>query len=305
MRRQQSAAALITALLVVAIVATVATMLAISERAAIQDSSLFQQNLQARLNTQGLSRWAQQRLSDALHQNKALALPLTEVLNKDFHGAAISASLSDANARFNINALANLNQREFFARLLVLLVPELKPNQAKTIADNISNWVRPSSADAVYLKRKPAYRAAHLPMANISELKRVAGVTPKIYQALAPYVIALPNSENKLNLLHIKRRMIQALGPDIRAEQVEKLLACQKQASSQKNPGDYMKSCLNNLQIKTDPAVSLLTSSQYFLLKGRIKYPKRELIYHSLLQRQLKNNRLVRVKQLWQTMYFE
>ncbi len=94
--------------------------------------------------------------------------------------------------KFNLNDLAySANQPQFVA-LLRGLMPQMPVQKAYEIAKAITTWLTNNSEDAYYLTLHPPYRAPQDKMADISELQLVAGVTPEIYLALAPYVTALP-----------------------------------------------------------------------------------------------------------------
>jgi general secretion pathway protein K len=99
-----------------------------------------------------------------------------------------------------------------FARLLTLL--EVPGREAGSIASASADWIDsdadpvPGGAeDAAYASAKPAYRTANTMMADTSEWRMVAGVTPAIYSRVRPFVCALPVTEptainvNTLDLL--------------------------------------------------------------------------------------------------------
>src|SRR3546814_15833290 len=58
--------------------------------------------------------------------------------------------------------------------------------------DSDSNEGRLGAEDNVYRSMQSAYLPANRKMADVSELRAVRGVTPKIYARLRPWICALP-----------------------------------------------------------------------------------------------------------------
>ncbi|ALJ14676.1 type II secretion system minor pseudopilin GspK [Sphingopyxis macrogoltabida] len=117
------------------------------------------------------------------------------------------ARLTDANNCFNLNALVveaapgRLSQRAGavaqFAELMTLL--GIDPGQAKAIAAATADWIDSDSnegplgaEDGVYRSMQASYLPGNRKMADISELRAVRGVTPKIYARLKPWICVLP-----------------------------------------------------------------------------------------------------------------
>lgn len=299
--KKNRAAALITALLVVAIVATIATILAVTERQSIDDTLFFQENLQAAQNAGGLVLWAETTLENAQKMNQFVIFPLKNELAKNFYGANIVGGMDDAYARLNINALANPSNQATFIRLLRVTNPKINAQQAALLANNITNWLSPSAADEEYLKFNPPYRAPHFLMADISELNLISGITPEIYSRLQPYLVALPTMDNKFNMLNISKPVILALGDRVSDGQAQALMECQQKSRQTHDAQANMVTCFSGLQIQVDPNISLVTNSDYFLLSGEMRFSQRNFVYQSLLKKGIENGKLV-VRQLWQTL---
>lgn len=73
---------------------------------------------------------------------------------------------------------------------------------ARRVAASAADWIdsdqlpNPGGAeDSTYLRRRPAYRTGDTLMAEASELRAVAGVTPALYDRLRPWLCALPVAE--------------------------------------------------------------------------------------------------------------
>ena len=141
-------------------------------------------------------------------------------LDRDFilplPGGQGSARLSDADNCFNLNSLAaetapgKLSQRSGataqFTELMVLL--GIDRGQAMAISGAAADWIDSDgndgplgAEDGVYRALPGAYLPANRKMADVSELRAVRGVTPKIYARLKPWICALPRAEPvKLNV---------------------------------------------------------------------------------------------------------
>jgi len=198
--RPQAGVALITAMLVVAIVATVAAYLALGQQVWLHQVQNSKDMAQARAVTRGavdfsallLAQDAKTNATDNLTQDWAKPLPPLPA-----GGGTVAATISDAQALFNLNNLEQptLGDIATFRRLMTLL--NLDPD----LIDALMDWLdadsdrRPQGAeDPDYLSLDPPYRAANQPLQSVDELRWVIGFTPKVVRTLKPWVVALPQS---------------------------------------------------------------------------------------------------------------
>ncbi|MEW4466555.1 type II secretion system minor pseudopilin GspK [Parasphingorhabdus sp. JC815] len=124
-------------------------------------------------------------------------------------GGLITAALKDGGNCFNVNSLvkqtgAVLSPRAEgqaqFVRLMTLLdVPQA---QAMDIMGTLTDWIdsdavpSPRGAeDDYYMGLDTPYRTANAVIVDISELRAVKGVTSAIYTRLAPWLCALPTTD--------------------------------------------------------------------------------------------------------------
>lgn len=209
--KRQRGVALLTALLIVALATIAAVGITRDQQLNLRRAENLLHGDQAYLYALGVENWgrgvvakdsrrdldANLRL-DGLNEAWNLALPQTTV-----EGGAVSGRIEDLQGRFNLNNLVSAAdagpgfeqaQLAYLQRLLQRL--ELNPALAQAIADWLDTDVDtrfPGGAeDLVYMRAEPPYRAANLPMQDSSELMLVQGITPDVYQRLAPYVVALP-----------------------------------------------------------------------------------------------------------------
>jgi len=226
--------ALITALLVMALVAVAAAAMASRQELDIRRTGNLIDADQAYLYAVGAEGWAGQLLRRDHNQNKidtlgdiwAKQLPPIPV-----EGGQIAGHIADLQGRFNLNNLVDANGRVdpvALARFQRLLRQnELNPN----LADAVIDWIDPNqqptppagAEDGIYLSRTPPYRAANRPFTSPSELMLVQGFTPKMYHALAPDITALP-THTPINVNTAPAAVLRILGDGISADQAKALV---------------------------------------------------------------------------------
>lgn len=301
-RVTQRGSALITALLITAIAATIATMLIMREQSLIQQTQLIFNADRAYSNLQGVEDWAIATLGKNNSGQLAEIFPIT-MPTTTFRGAQISGVIQDQLGLFNLNSLVSANNQQPFIRLLKAAVPKMNDKLALDIAIAITHWVTPSNADEIYLKQSPPYRASHQLMVNVSELRLVAGISPAIYQKLAPFVTTLPTTDNAININSAPLPVLMSLA-SMNNEQANALLQCREQRRVFTNIAEFKNICSNQANITFTPGIKLVTSSDYFLLHGYVKLNKQQLGITSLLQRAISTKgktQTIQVNVLWQS----
>lgn len=198
----QAGIALVTALLVVSLATTAAAAMLSRQQIDIARTENLLSSEQAYQYGLGVESWAAALLavdrqnSDTDHLREAWATQLGPLT---VEGGEVSGYTEDMQGRFNLNNLAEPEEngviaKERFERLLGVV------GVAPAVADAVADWLdtdnearSPNGAeDAAYLSEQPAYRAANGKLVSVSELRLVKGVTEELYEALAPYIAALP-----------------------------------------------------------------------------------------------------------------
>lgn len=208
MKAQRSArgVALISALLIVALAVSLATLVGLRTSLRLRDAGNARALSQAVASARGaidFGRWAlrQDQLHDAssgtpvdsLGEAWAQALPAFPV-----EGGSVSGVAHDAQAGINLNnlGLGKGSPADLQTMQALLAQFHLDPGLANALRD----WVDSDSTvslpggaeDPDYLSLPVAQRAANQALFDVDELVRVRGFTPATVAALRPYVSALP-----------------------------------------------------------------------------------------------------------------
>ncbi len=224
---QQRGAAIITALLVVALVAVTATALLKQQSQTLTRTEAVIARAQARAYSDTAVQWARSILADDArrdgpsgndHFGEAWASGISAL---PVENALVSGTLSDEQGRFNLNNLVRNNavdpaSLKFFRSLLEKLA--LPPDLANAVVDWIdadSDASSPGGAeDPAYLTLPSPYRAANRPLVQVDELLRVRGFNAKIVAALRPFVTALPPT-TRINVNTAPLEVIRAALPEL------------------------------------------------------------------------------------------
>lgn len=219
-REKERGAALLSVLLLVAVMAVIAATaldrLTLATRIAGSAATVDQ----GRAYTFAAEQIALRRVADLVGRDTTRLTLAGDWLGRDFtlplpNGEG-RARLTDANNCFNLNSLVaetapgRFSQRSGamgqFTELMVLL--GIDRGQAMSITGATADWLDSDSndgplgaEDGVYRSMPETYLAANRIMADASELRAVRGVTSKIYARLKPWICVLPVAEPvKLNV---------------------------------------------------------------------------------------------------------
>ncbi len=229
---RQSGAALITALLLVVLVAGIVSQLLAAQSHALSRVVRAQAQTQLTLFAAPSLDWARSALLedskassiDHLGEIWARGLPAQPVGSGAAAGFA-TGLIKDETAKFNVNNLVNDQGQksqadvEIFQRLLADLGLDI------ALSNVVLDWIDiddevsyPGGAEtAAYMAKKPPYRAANRRMVQVEELLRVHGITQTIFNRLQPFVTALP-TRTKINLNTAPSQLISAVLPRVTGE---------------------------------------------------------------------------------------
>lgn len=203
----QAGMAVITAMLLVALAASVATFLLWRQQLWLQQVESIAARAQADALAHAAIEW--KRRAGA----RAPAAP--------FALAGVDITVSDAQGLFNLNNLVRAGKASdpdlaVFRRLLASLgLPETLADALLDAIDADSDTTFPGGAeDLDYLAMQPPRRAPNRPLLDVSSLGRIKGFTPEAIARLAPYVSALPES-TPVNVNSAPAEVLHALIPGL------------------------------------------------------------------------------------------
>jgi general secretion pathway protein K len=236
-----------------------------------------------------------------------------EVVPYDLDGGGwLRGGLEDLQGRFNLNTLEGraesgeggaqskvrytAAQQQFVRLLQALENIELSELDAILITEAIGDWLdsddepRPNGAeDNYYTDQTPAYRAANRPMHSVSELRAVAYVTPEVYEALRPWVAALPGSASTVNILTAPSMVLRTINADNNLQPLTEAdaltLVTDREEKGFESVEDFLKHPVFEGKAVTQIMSRLDQTSSYFMLSAEAKVADRKLRLYSVLER--------------------
>ena len=211
--KQQKGLALISVLLIFAIVAVLATAMIDRQSLDIQRSGNLQALQQARAYSTGIEYAVRSGLKLDYDNNAEVDHPLEEWAKAHTYplqpGTA-EIQIIDAQSRFNLNSLhKTATNRAAQIQRFKNLLDELGIDQ--TIADRTQKFMdEDSMVDDNYLGAEVPYRASYNLFKHPSELLLVQDVDAASYRKLIPYITALPVSAT-LNVNTASNKVMAAL----------------------------------------------------------------------------------------------
>ena len=201
------------------------------------------------------------------------------VLPLDDDGVA-EIQLDGLGGRLNLNDIMGAdNKTDSVSRdRLERLLQNLQITGLK--ADVFIDWVDANdqtisaygAEDSQYLLAQPGYRAANRPFASVTELRFLEGMTEEAYQALRPFVAALPVTGLGINVNTASAEVLQTLHPGLSAAQVNAVIEVRKEQRFE-NIKDFLAlPQFSGLGLKPD---GLTVQTRFFEVVARITYDKR------------------------------
>ncbi|MGB5444777.1 MAG: type II secretion system minor pseudopilin GspK [Psychromonas sp.] len=136
----------------------------------------------------------------------------------------IAGGIRDLRSCFNINTLAVADQGDTPALPLrqfqnLLEVLEVSEYGAQMIAESTRDWIDENDSsdatlgaeDSYYQAMSVSHLAANNLMTDISELRSVQGVDSKTYERIEPYLCAIPSREQKINVNTVNIEQVEIL----------------------------------------------------------------------------------------------
>jgi len=291
---RQRGMALITVLLVVAVVTVVSAGIIARQQLSIRSSANQLHVRQAWHYALGGETLAKALLQRDLRQGdpRAPVDHLGEAWAKSRapfaldEGGALRVQISDPSGRFNLNSLLREGQPNEAAvaqlrRLLLGL--QIEAPYAERLLDWLDADDQPTGGygaeDNQYLLAQPAYRAANRVLADTSELRLLLEMSEADYQRLLPYVSALP-ADATLNVNTASARVLASLADGLPLSTAQGLVAARGTEGYRDVPSFTAQ--LGGLQVQSQ---GLAVGSQYFQVISEVSVGDRRQVLRSTLQR--------------------
>lgn len=230
--RKQAGIALITVILVVALATVAAVAMAARQQIDIRRTENALHGDQAYQYALAAEQWAgriliRDRRDGAVdHPGEMWAQRLPPL---PVEGGAVEGRIVDEQGLFNVNNLlapgtfGEVAQERFLRLLLALQIdPELVMALLDWMDPDVEERVQGGAEDNFYLGLEPPYRAANQLLTSPTELRQVKGVTPEVYEKLAPYVTALPTF-TPLNVNTAPPALLMTLADGLSLEALKRL----------------------------------------------------------------------------------
>ena len=303
MNGRERGAALILAMLVAALAATVAVALASEQQRWFADVSNRRDQVQAQSLALAGIQWARQILNDDsrsgtldyLGEPWAYPLPPTPIAN-----GAIEGRIEDAQGRFNLNNLALDTPAGTAERLRLANLFSAKGIDPRML-DAIADWIDADSAprangaeDEFYAQRAPTAVTANAPLVRVAEFTSVRGASAKAWAAVVADVAALP-AGTTLNINTANAEVITAAIPDLVGDKLASFIA-----ERARRPFSTVAELRERLprDVKLPDSATFSFSSSYFLVSVRSRQGDAIAQARALLKRDGRQWPLV----VWQTL---
>ncbi len=307
-RRGMRGIALITALFVVALASIAATALMTSTSIALRRTANLQDSEAAWWYAEGLQSWIAGLLKrrpgqpDVDGLGDPWAQPVTYL---PFGRGGVSGQLVDLQGRFNLNNLAatgtaDTYYQQQFRRLLANL-PGVDLTGIPDLGAAVQQWISTSPVDnnsrvpivdaTYYLSLAIPYRPSKQLMSSPSELLAVEGVTPQIYQALEPYITALPTTGTPININTAPLPVLLSLAADVNTAKLQDFVNSRVKTPLPKVEDAYSgKDELLPADVKSS---YISVDTQYFQLQAKILVGSDHMMLYSDIYRQQGNASVV------------
>ena len=291
--RRQRGAALLLAMLILTLVATLASGMVWQQWRAIQVEAAERARTQSAWILMGALDWARlilredARTGGADHLGEPWAVPLAEARLSTFLAADrnnnssaepddieafLSGTLIDAQSRWNLRKLIDADGKPV-------------PAQRRVLARLCEQAGLPSdSAERIELALAKAWapNAAAIAPQRLSELAWL-GIEAETVRRLEPWVILLPGVDTRVNVNTAAAEVIAAAVDGMSLGSAQRLLQ-----ERQRAPLKDLNTPANRAYFPADPQTNLDgvgVSSRYFIVQGRLRLGERVLEERSLIER--------------------
>lgn len=300
-------AALLTAIMVLAIVSAISTSLMLREQIDIHRSQLNFDATQVYHYSDMVNAWAEayygKRYSNREKQAPPPVWPAIMPPQILSNGAKIHGRLESAQGRFNLNNLTDQRYWPLFARLLRYVDSNLNERRSEQLTQEIANWIgtkKTSQQQATLTPNNPLAQRGKL-LLSPSEILLVPSVNYALYEKLAPYIVALPETTS-IDPNTASKAILIAYGiSDNNADQV---INKQNNDNGFETMAEFER--IANFRPSTNNTQHRLSlfalKSDYFIVEANIDYAKIVMINYAILRGNEKTAKLQLLQQTQNTL---
>ena len=299
--KTQRGVALITVLLVVAIVTVVCAGMIARQQLSIRGTANQAQARQAWHYALGGEALAQSILRrDLQASGEGTGLPAVDHLlepwampqpayDLDEGQGQVQVRIEDLAGRFNLNSLVQEQQPNAaalaqFRRLLLRL--QITEPYAERLVDWLDSDQQPSgeqgAEDNAYLLLDPPYRTAGTRLEDLSELRLLLGMRDEDFQRMAPYVSALP-PDTPLNVNTASAMVLASLADSLSLSAAESLVKMRQAAPFRDTASFMAQPALGSVQLQ---GTNIAVTSQFFQAISEVRLADRRLALVSQIRRE-------------------
>ena len=307
-RKREEGAALLTVLLLVAVMSALAV--------GVLDDIRFGLRRTANAETVGQAQWYALG-AEAVARSRLARLAAQDPLRTpagDWNGrwllypidnGVIRARITDAGACFNLNSVVQGASEQWGRRELGLLqfvallgALDISPRDAESLAETLADWIDSDGnrttlggEDDAYVSAAPAYRTSGTLLSEVSELRAIRGFTPEIYARIRPFVCALPTADLSpinVNLLDASNAVLLTmlmdgqLDPEAAAQLIES-----RPDGGWRTVDEFWSNPVLQEQLPPDAALDQVSlRTRFFSLQAEVDYAGSEAVMTSLFEHQ-------------------
>ena len=289
MRFERGVAA-VTALLIVAVAASAASLMLAQQSAMLGQTALVASRAQAELYGRAGLDWARGILAqdarrgdvDSLYE--AWAQP---IVGLPIERAVVAGAIVDEQGKFNLNNLvkgtrSSGEDMDTFKRLLESL------GLSGDLREAVLDWIDADSdlygnagaEDPYYLSLANPYRAANRQMVQVEELYRVRGFDAHAVAKLRPYVTALPG-RTAVNANTASATVLAAMLPELSSAEIAELIRA-RQVKPFRSKDDIAQAAK---KANAQSIAALDVKSAFFSVRVRVAQDDVQVATEALVQR--------------------
>ena len=313
----QKGVALITVMLIVALIAILATQMTARLQLQMQRTTNIGSNQQAYWYAMGAEAFAKRVLIQSLEDDAEVThLGQMWAQGENTFPVAfgqITGEITDLQSCFNLNALRTddgssvkgatkpIARKAFEELLIALSIESVGSFEAESMADALSDWLDTDESitgsggaeDSDYAAKEFPYLAANHYLASIGELRVIEHFSVEVINKLKDYVCVLPGSNlNKVNINTIAQDkpeiLVAMLG--ISQNDASQALSAREEEGFKSVDDFFALPELSKAQISADQKQQFDVKSEYFKLKATASFNNSYFALNTIMQVDNKNN---------------